>query len=107
MGGCSYRLDYTGSFCEVQCKVIGGNGHKQEGIHDKGNKLKRRVEKHWNMLPNEVVQLPFLEKFHKPVGQGPEQNALSLPLVSLGLDLEFIQMTSRDPLQTNFFFMMP
>lgn len=107
MGGCSYRLDNIGSFCEVQCQVIGGNDHKQEQMHYKGDKLKRRVGKHWNMLPKEVVEPPFLEKFHKTAGQGPEQNALSLPLVLLGLNLEFIQMTSRAPLQTNFFFTMP
>lgn len=82
-GVVGYRIDNTRYFCEVQHQVTGGNGHKWERRHYKENMLKRRDRKYWNTLSREVVESAFLENFHNPAGQGPEQSALSSPLVSL------------------------
>jgi len=57
-----------------------------------------KVGKDWNMLPREAAESPFLEIFHNPVGQDPEQHTLSSLLASVwtgGLYRQLPELHSR------------
>ena len=76
----AYRQDGEGLFTRVSNDKARGNGSKlKEGgfrIDIRRKFFTMRVVKHWNMLPREAVDTPFLEVFQGQVGWSSEQHGL-------------------------------
>lgn len=79
---------------KILCGIISCNRTRSNGYKLKYNKFcfnvrKNhlhivRVSKHWNRLPEEVVECSSLETGQKPNGHSPEETALAGPVLKKG-----------------------
>ena len=102
----AYRKDGDRHFSKACCDRTGGNGLKlREGrfrLDIRKKFFTMRMERHWNMLPREVVDAPSLETFQARL-DGVLSNLVYLKM-SLLIAAGFGVMTSKGPCQPRLFY---